>query len=135
MTLAKFHHLRETSLPTILGQTSKLLDTDFSRDQSTLLEVVDNMDEMVFDDYVRRRSEKLIQVVEEGILHGGVDWLNAPKPTGGCCNDPGYSISVLFRATGARAKHKSSNLATCSYCASSADNTYLASNEYHSMLI
>jgi exocyst complex component 2 len=82
VTLAKFHHLRETSLPAILSSTSKLLDTDFSRDQSTLLEVVDNMDEMVFDDYIRRRSEKLVQVIEEGILHGGIDWLNASKPTG-----------------------------------------------------
>lgn len=85
VTLAKFHYLRETALSSILSRTSKLLDTDFGRDQATLLEVVDNMDEIVFDDFIKRRSEKLVKVVEEGILHGGIDWLNAGKPTGGYC--------------------------------------------------
>lgn len=53
-----------------------------SKDQALLMEVVDNMDEMVFEDYVRRRSAPLVAVIREGVLDGEVDWLNTPKPTG-----------------------------------------------------
>jgi hypothetical protein len=40
------------------------------------------MDDMVFRDYIRHRSEPLVQVMQEGILRSGLDWLDAPKPTG-----------------------------------------------------
>lgn len=53
-----------------------------TKDETLLLEVVDNMDEIVFNDYIRRRQIGLSEVVEGGILKGGVDWLNATKPTG-----------------------------------------------------
>jgi hypothetical protein len=40
------------------------------------------MDEIVFNDYVRRRQLALIEAIEGGILKGGIDWLNVTKPTG-----------------------------------------------------
>jgi exocyst complex component 2 len=55
-----------------------------SRDEQLLHEVVEGMDKMVFEEYVKRRSESLVVVIQDGILKGGIDWLNAPKPTGEC---------------------------------------------------
>lgn len=40
------------------------------------------MDEIVFGDYVKKRSVALAEALEAGILRGGVDWLNVSKPSG-----------------------------------------------------
>jgi exocyst complex component 2 len=82
LTLCKFHQLKEITLPTILSSTSKSLDTDLSHDRDTLVEVVDNMDQLVFEDYIKRRSRVLVETMEGGILRGGVDWAGSGKPTG-----------------------------------------------------
>ena len=82
MTLAEFDQLRLNVIPSMINRTSKLLEVEMFRDQTTLIEVLDNMDEIVFREYIRRKSEPLVQVVGEGVLKSGIDWLNAPKPTG-----------------------------------------------------
>ncbi|KAK8850389.1 hypothetical protein IAR55_004307 [Kwoniella newhampshirensis] len=81
VTLAKFHQLKQTSVQSLTTRVSKILDIDMVKEQALLVEVVESMDNMVFKDYVRRRSDPLVQVVQEGILRGGVDWLNTSKPT------------------------------------------------------
>jgi hypothetical protein len=40
------------------------------------------MDQLVFEEFIKKRSRGLVDVMENGILRGGVDWLNAGKPTG-----------------------------------------------------
>jgi exocyst complex component 2 len=82
ITLGKFHTLKEKTLPTMLSSVSKTLDADMAHDRDTLVEVVDGMDQIVFDEFVKRRSHNLVKVMEEGILHSGIDWLNTSKPTG-----------------------------------------------------
>jgi len=67
-------------LPSLIKRTSKVLETDMTKDEELLMEVVDNMDEIVFGDYVRRRSLALSDVVKHGILNGGIDWLDVSKP-------------------------------------------------------
>jgi hypothetical protein len=82
MTLGQFDQLRQITVLAMIDSAAKLLELDMQRDQATLLEVLANMDDMVFRDYIRHRSEPLVQVMQEGILRSGLDWLDAPKPTG-----------------------------------------------------
>jgi hypothetical protein len=82
VTLSKFHTLKESTLPSLLSSASKQLDADLSNDRETLLQVIDNMDQLVFEEFIKKRSRGLVDVMENGILRGGVDWLNAGKPTG-----------------------------------------------------
>jgi exocyst complex component 2 len=82
LTLAKFNLLRQTVLPQLINKVARLLDIEMSHDEQLLQEVVEGMDQVVFEDYVKRRSEALVTVIQDGILRGGIDWLNAPKPTG-----------------------------------------------------
>jgi exocyst complex component 2 len=65
-----------------VNKIGSLLEMDLSRDEQVLQEVVDGMDKIVFDEFVRRRSDGLVGVIQGGILKSGIDWLNAPKPTG-----------------------------------------------------
>ena len=82
MTLNKFHQLRSKVVPALVKRTSKTLGLDMSKDERLLLEVVDNMDQMVFNDYINRRSGTITSVVEGGVLGESIDWLEAEKPTG-----------------------------------------------------
>ncbi|ORY35859.1 exocyst complex component Sec5-domain-containing protein [Naematelia encephala] len=81
LTLAKFDRLNTTVLPDLISRVSKLLELDMSKDRRLLMEVVENMDEMVFEDYIKRRSEALVSAIQGGILESGIDWLNTTKPT------------------------------------------------------
>ena len=82
MTLAKFHQLKTSTLSSLVSKISRTLDVDMSRDSGVLVEVLDSMDDMVYRDYVDRKSVALVQTIEEGILSQGIDWLNTAKPTG-----------------------------------------------------
>lgn len=82
ITLSKFHQLKESTLPTLLSTASKSLEMNLEPDRDMLLEVIQSMDQLVFDEFIKKRSRKLVDVMEIGILRSGVDWLNAGKPTG-----------------------------------------------------
>ncbi|WRT70517.1 uncharacterized protein IL334_007515 [Kwoniella shivajii] len=81
VTLAQFDMLKKQSLSSLCNKISKLLDVDMSKDQALLMEVIENMDEMIFRQLIQTRSEPLIRVIEDGILNDGMDWLNTSKPT------------------------------------------------------
>lgn len=82
MTLAQFGVLRTQVVPAMIGKVGKTLEVDTTQDMSTLVEVLDNMDDMIFREYTRLKAQPLAQLMEEGILGSGMDWYNAPKPTG-----------------------------------------------------
>ena len=82
ITLAKFDQLKSTTLPEMVSRIGKVLDHDVTKDEALLMEVVDNMDQMVFEDYINRVSQGLVQVIQDGVLNGGIDWLNTSKPIG-----------------------------------------------------
>ncbi|WWC92087.1 uncharacterized protein L201_007041 [Kwoniella dendrophila CBS 6074] len=81
ITLAQFDLLKRTKLTLLCNKISNLLDTDLSKDENLLMEVIENMDEMILKDLIRKRSEPLIKIIENGILGSGIDWLNTSKPT------------------------------------------------------
>lgn len=47
-----------------------------------LMEVINQLDGILFDDYVKRKSADVAKIIKKGVLGGTVDWYNAPKPTG-----------------------------------------------------
>ena len=81
MTLSKVHYIRITMLPSLIQKIGKLLEADLGQDKADIEALVGDMDQMVFGKYIERRAEPLREVISDGILHGGMDWLNAPKPS------------------------------------------------------
>jgi exocyst complex component 2 len=45
------------------------------------MEVVDQLDGILFDDYIKRKTVAVSRFVTDGILYGGIDWGAAPRPT------------------------------------------------------
>ncbi|WWC65439.1 uncharacterized protein I303_108057 [Kwoniella dejecticola CBS 10117] len=81
ITLAQFDLLKRSNLSALCVRVSKLLDVDMKKDEQLLLEVVENMNDMIFRDLIAKRSEGLVKLIEAGILDSGIDWLNTTKPT------------------------------------------------------
>ena len=46
-----------------------------------LMEVINQLDGILFDDYVKRKSADVAKIIRTGVLGGMVDWYEAPKPT------------------------------------------------------
>ena len=46
------------------------------------MDVVGQLDKILFDDLIQRKSDQIARVVQAGIIGPDVDWANAPKPTG-----------------------------------------------------
>lgn len=58
------------------------LKVDMVQDSKTLNDVVAQLDKILFEEYIKARSAALKVTIESGVL-AGMDWYNAPKPTGG----------------------------------------------------
>ncbi|RUS34654.1 exocyst complex component Sec5-domain-containing protein [Jimgerdemannia flammicorona] len=53
----------------------------FSLFPQTLIDVVDQLDGILFDDYIKRKTQNITEIVKRGILLDGVDWYSISKPT------------------------------------------------------
>lgn len=40
------------------------------------------MDNILFEDYIKRKTVVASRVITDGILYGGIDWYSMAKPTG-----------------------------------------------------
>ena len=66
----------------MINQFQALFKVDLSSEVETLMAVVDQLDKILFDDYVKRKSVDVARILRKGVLGGSIDWYNAPKPTG-----------------------------------------------------
>lgn len=53
-----------------------------SADIQMLMDVTDQLDKILFDDYVKRKSSDVAKIIRKGVLGGTVNWYEAAKPTG-----------------------------------------------------
>jgi len=82
LTVSNLTHLRETTIPRLMFQFSTAFRADTASDVQMLMDVTDQLDKILFDDYVKRRSAEVAKIIRKGVLGGAVDWYEADKPTG-----------------------------------------------------
>ncbi|POY70342.1 hypothetical protein BMF94_6622 [Rhodotorula taiwanensis] len=80
ITVSNLNHVRETLLPRLVNQFSTAFKVDMASDVKMLHDVTDQLDKILFDDYVKRRSAEISGIIRKGVLGGGVDWYEADKP-------------------------------------------------------
>jgi exocyst complex component 2 len=51
-------------------------------DRETLDEVVEQLDRLLFDDFIKRKCESLLRITETGVSGDGFGWAEGSKPTG-----------------------------------------------------
>ena len=55
---------------------------DMTAEVQMLMDVTDQLDKILFDDYIKRKAANVAKIIRKGVLGGTVDWYEAPKPTG-----------------------------------------------------
>lgn len=79
-TLSSFHRLTETSIPSFMRKVGDQIGGDAAAiDSATLEEMIEQMDEVMFNEYVSHRSEPLCNMLRRGVV--GIDWMNMPPPS------------------------------------------------------
>lgn len=81
LTISNFGHLKTDALPTMLRVFETTFGTVTEEDRRTLTEVEDQLDKILFDDFIRRKAVVLQRTIQRGITNG-IDWYRAGKPTG-----------------------------------------------------
>ena len=78
--LSSFHRLTETAIPAFMRKVSDQLGGDAAAvDSATLEEMIESMDEVVYNEYVTHRSVPLCDMMRSGVE--GADWASMPPPT------------------------------------------------------
>ncbi|ORY73403.1 exocyst complex component Sec5-domain-containing protein [Leucosporidium creatinivorum] len=81
LTVSNLTHLRESSIPRLVHQFQQAFKVDMSADIQMLTDVTDQLDKILFDDYVKRKSADVAKIIRKGVLGGTVNWYEAAKPT------------------------------------------------------
>ncbi|KAM0755622.1 hypothetical protein T439DRAFT_295613 [Meredithblackwellia eburnea MCA 4105] len=81
LTVSNLSHLRSTTIPRMINQFQAAFKEDMPQDVHMLMEVINQLDGILFDDYVKRKSSEVAKIIKKGVLGGTVNWYEAPKPT------------------------------------------------------
>ncbi|KAF9931299.1 hypothetical protein BGZ65_004944 [Modicella reniformis] len=82
ITISNLNELRSVTISKLLKDFERTCTISMADDGKTLMEVVDQLDSILFDDYIKRKTVVASRLLTDGILYGGIDWYSASKPTG-----------------------------------------------------
>jgi len=74
--------MKRDLLPSFMGRFESMYGISTATDRETLDEVVEQLDKILFDDFIKRKSESLLKFTEAGISDDGFAWAEGSKPTG-----------------------------------------------------
>jgi exocyst complex component 2 len=75
-------HLQTKLLPIMLTKFEALYGLKSVDDKDMLQQIIGQVDEVLFEDYLKRKRETLQQITDMGLLGPGVDPLTEVRPKG-----------------------------------------------------
>ncbi|CAG8674429.1 4002_t:CDS:10, partial [Dentiscutata heterogama] len=81
LTISNLSNLKQFMIPRIVSQFETAYKCSLSDDTQTLNDVINQLDGILFEDYLKRQTQKIRDIVVNGILSGDVDWYSISKPT------------------------------------------------------
>ena len=69
-------------LPSFMTKFENMYGISTEADRETLDQVVEQLDKILFDDFVKRKAETLLAISQMGLIQNGAAWAEGPKPTG-----------------------------------------------------
>ncbi|CAG8528764.1 23855_t:CDS:10 [Cetraspora pellucida] len=81
LTISNLVNLKQLMIPRIVSQFETAYQCSLADDTHTLNDVINQLDGILFEDYMKRRTQNIRDIVVKGILSGDVDWYNISKPT------------------------------------------------------
>ncbi|KAJ9115628.1 hypothetical protein QFC20_000954 [Naganishia adeliensis] len=80
LTMSNILHLQTKLLPTMLTKFEALYGLKSVDDKDMLQQIIGQVDEVLFEDYLKRKRETLQQITDTGLLGPGVDPLTEVRP-------------------------------------------------------
>lgn len=81
LTVSNLSRLKSHIIRKLLGLFEAAYNCSMEDELKTLIDVVDQLDGILFEDYIKRKSSVINEIITNGILKGGIDWYNISKPT------------------------------------------------------
>ncbi|KAI7871922.1 exocyst complex component Sec5-domain-containing protein [Spinellus fusiger] len=81
LTVSNLSHMKSTVMRKLVGLFEIAYRCNMEEELKTLVDVVDQLDRILFNDYVKRRSLVIKDIIRQGILLSGIDWYSISKPT------------------------------------------------------
>ncbi|KAF8953608.1 hypothetical protein BGZ46_003167 [Entomortierella lignicola] len=82
ITISNLSELKSVTVSKLLKDFEQICGISMPDDGKRLIETVDQLDNVLFDDYIKRKAVVASRVITDGILYWGIDWYSIPKPTG-----------------------------------------------------
>lgn len=87
--MSNIQHLQTKLLPTMLSKFEALYGLKSVDDKDTLRQVIQQVDDVLFQDYLKRKRGTLQDITDAGLLGVGVDPLTEARPSG---KDPHFLL-------------------------------------------
>ncbi|CAO3610183.1 unnamed protein product [Cunninghamella echinulata] len=81
LTVSNLAHMRSAVMRKLVNLFEGAYKINMEEDFKTLLDVVDQLDQILFNDYIKRKSASIRDIIHHGILMSGIDWYSISKPT------------------------------------------------------
>ncbi|KIJ14534.1 hypothetical protein PAXINDRAFT_100026 [Paxillus involutus ATCC 200175] len=80
LVLSNFVYLSGSLIPSMMSQLESAFGTSNEDDRKTLVKVVQELDNTLFNGYVKPKSAMVTAILREGILDPEMDWYETPQP-------------------------------------------------------
>ncbi|RIA91034.1 exocyst complex component Sec5-domain-containing protein [Glomus cerebriforme] len=80
LTISNLSNLKQLMIPRIVNQFETAYKCSMAEDTQALNTVVDQLDGILFEDYLKRKAEIVREIITNGILSSEIDWSNISKP-------------------------------------------------------
>lgn len=80
LTISNLGHMKASILPKLIDRFSSLFGADTTTDRQTLWEVTDQLDKILFDDVVKRKTSSLAGICELALVQD-MTWTRGDRPT------------------------------------------------------
>ncbi|KAI9483131.1 MAG: exocyst complex component Sec5-domain-containing protein [Benjaminiella poitrasii] len=80
LTVGNLEHMRTNVIRKLIDLFEAAYHIQMGEDLHTLIDVIDDLDKILFGDYIKRKSQAIRDIIRSGILTSGIDWSSIPKP-------------------------------------------------------
>lgn len=81
LSVTNLAHLKNSVVPGLTKQFQDAFQVSMSEDVKTIEEVAQQLDEILFTDFVKRKGDVVADIFRNGILSSGINWQAIPKPS------------------------------------------------------
>ena len=82
IVVSNFDYLRQSLIPSMVNQLEAVFGGKMENDRQTLMTVVKELDQTLFDAYVKPKTLFVTNMVRNGVLDPDMDWYETPPPKG-----------------------------------------------------